>query len=88
MSETKVTMGMLKNSITLILAIVIALSGVFIAWGTLTQKIATVQADYAALEIRVDKGNSTLIEIQVQLAEIQRDILYIREKLAEREGKG
>ena len=39
--------------------------------------------NYAKLEERVECTDTLLVTIQVTLAEIQRDILYIRERLAQ-----
>ena len=38
--------------------------------------------NYTRLEEKVEGTDTLLVTIQVQLAEIQRDILYIRERLA------
>jgi len=92
-NNNKVTWSSLRSVIMLALALIIALSGVFIAWGVLTQRIEAVcveqtraRTERIALEARVNETNTTLVEIQVQLAEIQRDILYIRERMAEEGG--
>lgn len=81
-----------KPEVSFWLSIVIPLLGFAVSWGILTTKVDSMidkgvrlrtefenHVTYA--ENRQEKIDTTLLQIQVQLAEIQKDILYIKENL-------
>lgn len=81
-----------KPEVSFWIPIITAVVGVAMSWAALTAKIDSIydksvdlRADYeetrGKVEMALTKQEQTLLEIQVKLAEIQKDILYIREKL-------
>ena len=85
----KTVNGLAKKELTFWWPIIVAAIGVAIAWGTLSTKVTqnaraceelsdklTVQQEEC--RYNHDKLNLTLTEIEVKLAQIQKDIEYIK----------
>jgi hypothetical protein len=66
--------------------VIVMIVTVAISWGVLTQQIEDLRCDVDENRIAQRATDQTFTEIKVQLAQIQRDILYIRETM-ERESK-
>jgi len=61
--------------------ILLFLLGMAVTWGTFMTRVEMLTQEQEAQRIKLEARDETLTQIQVQLAEIQRDILYIRERL-------
>ena len=70
-----------KPEISFFLSIVIPLIGVAIGWGVFSTRVNYLEREVGKLKTDYDGINVTLVEIKVQLAEISKDILYIKEKI-------
>ena len=70
-----------KPEVGFFLSIVIPIIGVAIGWGIFSTRVNYLETAVAELKKDCDGTSVTLIEIKVQLAEISKDILYIKEKI-------
>ena len=72
--------------------IIVAIVSAAMSFAVLSNKVANNEKDIVKIEARVnvaideaakqfDKTAETLLDIQVRLAEIQKDILYVKERL-------
>lgn len=78
-----------KPEINFFLSILIPLIGIAIMWGSITTRIAHLEAQLSTVEVeqrehvieaekRFDSIDSVFLEIQVSLAEIKKDIEFIK----------
>ncbi len=80
-----------KPEVRLIISIVSPLLAIAVMWGSMSSKIDAM-GDFSHAHVedyddhvlvsdsRYDDTKTTLLQIQIQLAEIQKDILYIKER--------
>lgn len=61
-----------------VLALVISIG---VLWGTFTTQIEATERRVEAIELREDKRDQRLLEIQVQLARIEERLVAIQSKL-------
>lgn len=73
-----------KPEINFFLSIAIPLIALAVGWGVMTTRLEHVEDTASVLRVDFNKQQSTNEEIKVRLAEIQKDILYIREALDSR----
>ena len=71
------------QGVKLALAIIIPLLAIAVTWGALNARVEQLYERQTILEAHLERYDSTLLTIEIRLAEIQRDILYIRERLTE-----
>lgn len=71
-------MDNLKSYLPLALAIL----GFIVTFTTIQTSVEQLQKDVAELKIAEAKNNETYLQIQVKLAEIGRDIQYIKQSIA------
>lgn len=69
------------TEINFIIQLAVPLSAVAVSWGIMRAKIAEVENVTRCLSDKYDEQTKTNEEIKVKLAEIQKDILYIRKSL-------
>ena len=69
------------DAIKFLLPIVLVLITLAVSWGVLNQRVDRCIADMAETELQLESYKTGLWELKVQLAEIQKDIAYIRERL-------
>ena len=69
------------DAIKFLLPIVLVIITLAVSWGVLNQRVDRCIADVAETELRLESYKTGLWELKVQLAEIQKDIAYIREKM-------
>lgn len=70
-----------KPEVSFWIAIIIPLLGVAVSWGVFTNRIENVEKSVAKLETISTLQITTTQEIQIRLAEIQKDLSHIREAL-------
>ena len=67
--------------------IIIFILALAVTWGTFTAQMGVLSAE----QMTIRNGNSardiTLTQIQVQLAAVQQDVLWIRERLSKETGR-
>jgi len=67
--------------------IIIFILALAVTWGTFTAQMGALSAE----QMTIRNGNSardiTLTQIQVQLAAVQQDVLWIRERLSKETGR-
>lgn len=73
-----------KPEINFFLSILIPLVALSVTYGTLSEKIYYVETATNTVKAQCDENKNDNNEIKIRLAEIQKDILYIREKIDER----
>jgi len=72
--------------------IITTIAAIALSWGALTTRISllevkadTLESHFVTMKAEVDdtltKHDEILLDIQVKLAEIQKDVLYIKERL-------
>lgn len=71
------TMDTIKNWILFVLLI----AGLGAGWAAVGGRIDSLEEKMSILEVRAAKSDETQLQIQLQLAAIQRDIIYIRNTL-------
>ena len=69
------------KGIQLLAALLIPLLALAVAWGVWTTRIDALECRIAEQSAKLEKYDSTLLTIQVQLAEIQKDLSYIRRQV-------
>ena len=69
------------KGLQLVLAFLIPLLALAVAWGVWTTRIDALECRIAEQSAKLEKYDSTLLTIQVQLAEIQKDLSYIRRQV-------
>ena len=81
-----------KPEINFWLSLIIPVIGIAVAWGVLNTRVEYLsdKVDYADIrfqshvdssEKRFDEQNAVFLDIQVKLAEIQKDIAFIKQQL-------
>lgn len=70
-----------KPEINFLMSILIPLIGLAVSWGIITTRIDHVEDMTNGLQVEFAKQQATNEDIKIKLAEIQKDILYIRESL-------
>jgi hypothetical protein len=68
-----------------VITVLAMLVGGSVAWGVLKQKLDDHEARLRAHTGEIASTDACLLEIKVKLAEIARDIVYIRERLGKYE---
>lgn len=69
-----------------IITIVTIVVGLAVTWGAVQQQLKEHTKRLAQHDAQLGASDACLLEIKVKLAEIARDILYIRERL-DKEGR-
>lgn len=64
------------------LPLALAVLGFIVTFTTIQTSVEQLQKDVAELKIAEAKNNETYLQIQVKLAEIGRDIQYIKQSIA------
>lgn len=72
-----------KPEINFMLSILIPLLALAVAWGIFSQKVNHLEAMTLGLQRQYDLDKSDREDLKIRIAEIQKDISYIREKLDE-----
>jgi hypothetical protein len=81
-----------KPEINFWIGIIVPLIGVAISWGVISTKVKSLETrfDYFGgrfierqekVDGRLDSQDKVFLDIQIKLAEIQKDILYIKENI-------
>jgi hypothetical protein len=88
MSETQTTQTTQKSpsaldNIKAWIPVILILASLVVGWTVMDQRIQQVQVEQALMTIRIEKFSQENISVQVRLAEIQKDISYIRINLDE-----
>lgn len=65
--------------------IFVAVIGFAVLWGGVQERVAACEANDDKQDVRIEAINTANNEIKVTLAEIQRDIAYIRLQIEEQE---
>ena len=77
MAETQKQPSALDNIKSWIPVILIIIS-LIVGWTVMDQRIQQIQIEQALMTIRIEKFSVENVLVQVRLAEIQKDISYIR----------
>ena len=72
--KTPITLSLIKVWLPILLILISVVAG----WTIMDQRIQQLQTDQALLVIKVEKFGLENVLVQVRLAEIQKDISYIR----------
>ena len=79
------TNGVLSlSAIKFWMPVIITLISLAVSWGVWTTRLTAVEAAVAVNETKIEIIGTTFTEIKVHLAEMQRDIMYIREQIDKR----
>ena len=70
-----------KPEINFLLSIMIPLVAFAVGWGVMTARVDHVEKMTTGLQAEFSKQQAVNEDIKVRLAEIQKDILYIRQAL-------
>jgi len=73
---------MIKSDI--LLKIIIPLLTLAVAWGVMETKISHFDTRITKVEDKIERLDETFVKIEIRLAEIQKDIQAINNKLEER----
>lgn len=73
------------NDINFIISLAIPLLAVAVSWGVMRTRIVEVEKAAKCLSDKYDEQTKTNEDIKIKLAEIQKDILYIRKSLDKKE---
>lgn len=76
-----------KPEINFLLSILIPLVAFAVGWGVMTARVNHVERMTSGLQVEFSKQQTVNEEIKVRLAEIQKDIIYIRESLDSHAGQ-
>lgn len=63
--------------------VILIIIGVIVGWTVMDQRIQQVQKEQTLLTVKMEKFSLDNVAVQVRLAEIQKDISYIRLSLDE-----
>lgn len=74
-----------KPEINFLLSILIPLLALAVSWGILSSRVDQLCKDLDEMKATVKGQQSINTDIQVRLAEIQKDVLYIKVSLDKRE---
>ena len=69
------------KSVQFIMAILIPLLCLAVSWGVWITRVDSLECKLAEQSAKIERYDSTLLNIQIKLAEIQRDTQYLRERL-------
>lgn len=58
--------------------VMLIIASLIVGWTVMDQRIQQVQVEQALMTIRIEKFSQENVTVQVRLAEIQKDIAYIR----------
>lgn len=72
----------IMENIKTYLPLALAVLGFIVTFTTIQASVEQLQKDVAELKIAEAKNNETYLQIQVKLAEIGRDIQYIKQSIA------
>uniref|UniRef100_A0A6M3KR86 Uncharacterized protein n=1 Tax=viral metagenome TaxID=1070528 RepID=A0A6M3KR86_9ZZZZ len=82
MAETQRKPNALDN-IKSWIPVILIVASLIVGWTVMDQRIQQVQIEQALMTIKIEKFSQENISVQVRLAEIQKDISYIRLSLDE-----
>lgn len=69
------------KGLQLVMAFLIPLLALAVSWGVWTTRIDSLECRLAEQTTKLERYDATLLTIQVQLAEIQKDLTYIRKQV-------
>jgi len=69
------------KAISFWLPIIATLVSLAVSWGVWTTKLAALEVSNAKQDVQIEIIGTTFTEVKVQLAEIKRDLVYIRERV-------
>ena len=82
MGETREHLSALDN-IKSWIPIVLIIVSLIVGWTVMNQRIQQIQLEQALMTVKIEKFGLENVLVQVRLAEIQKDIAYIRLSLDE-----
>ena len=82
MTETRKQPSALANILSWI-PVILIIASLIVGWTVMDQRIQQVQIEQALMTIKIEKFSQENVTTQVRLAEIQKDIAYIRLSLDE-----
>jgi hypothetical protein len=82
MGETRKQLSALDNIKSWIPVVLIIVS-LIVGWTVMNQRIQQIQLEQALMTVKIEKFGLENVLVQVRLAEIQKDISYIRLNLDE-----
>ena len=82
MTETQKQPSALDN-IKSWIPVILIVASLIVGWTVMDQRIQQVQVEQALMAIKIEKFSQENVAVQIRLAEIQKDISYIRLSLDE-----
>ena len=82
MAETQKKPSVLNNIMSWI-PVILIIASLIVGWTVMDQRIQQVQIEQALMTIKIEKFSQENVSVQIRLAEIQKDISYIRISLDE-----